>query len=118
RPYTSVPTRTSHSAVHLFSLWIVSLSTPTSKPTHRWNSASTKVCSGKLIPEPHVSLARTGQKMTRLLSMGPPGSGKGTQAVRIADKMAIPAISTGDIFRYNVKELTALGNEAKPSIHC
>ena len=51
--------------------------------------------------------------MTRLLIMGPPGSGKGTQAVRIADKMAIPAISTGDIFRYNVKEMTELGQEAK-----
>lgn len=54
--------------------------------------------------------------MTRLLIMGPPGSGKGTQAVRIADKMAIPAISTGDIFRYNVKELTDLGREAKTYI--
>ncbi|GAA2028889.1 adenylate kinase [Yaniella flava] len=54
--------------------------------------------------------------MTRLLIMGPPGSGKGTQAVRIADKMAIPAISTGDIFRYNVKELTELGKEAKTYI--
>ncbi|HEY4535331.1 MAG TPA: adenylate kinase [Enteractinococcus sp.] len=54
--------------------------------------------------------------MTRLLIMGPPGSGKGTQAVRIADKMAIPAISTGDIFRYNVKELTELGREAKTYI--
>src|SRR5699024_12032998 len=51
--------------------------------------------------------------MTRLLIMGPPGSGKGTQAARIADKMAIPAISTGDIVRYNVKELTELGKEAK-----
>ena len=51
--------------------------------------------------------------MTRLLIMGPPGSGKGTQAVRIADKMAIPAISTGDIFRHNVKEMTELGQEAK-----
>jgi len=54
--------------------------------------------------------------MTRLLIMGPPGSGKGTQAVRIADKMAIPAISTGNIFRYNVKELTELGKEAKTYI--
>lgn len=54
--------------------------------------------------------------MTRLLIMGPPGSGKGTQAVRIADKMAVPAISTGDIFRYNVKELTDLGKEAKTYI--
>ncbi|GAA4776441.1 adenylate kinase [Citricoccus nitrophenolicus] len=51
--------------------------------------------------------------MTRMLIMGPPGSGKGTQASRIADKLGIVAISTGDIFRYNVKEMTALGKEAK-----
>lgn len=54
--------------------------------------------------------------MTRMLIMGPPGSGKGTQAARIADKMGIVAISTGDIFRYNVKELTDLGKEAKKYI--
>lgn len=54
--------------------------------------------------------------MTRMLIMGPPGSGKGTQAARIADKMGIVAISTGDIFRYNVKELTPLGKEAKTYI--
>ncbi|NUL49456.1 adenylate kinase [Cellulosimicrobium funkei] len=51
--------------------------------------------------------------MTRMLMMGPPGSGKGTQASRIADKLGIVAISTGDIFRYNVKEMTELGKEAK-----
>ncbi|MGD6979583.1 MULTISPECIES: adenylate kinase [Citricoccus] len=51
--------------------------------------------------------------MTRMLIMGPPGSGKGTQAARIADKLGIVAISTGDIFRYNVKEMTDLGKEAK-----
>ena len=51
--------------------------------------------------------------MTRMLIMGPPGSGKGTQAGRIADKLGIVAISTGDIFRYNVKEMTPLGQEAK-----
>ncbi|MGM7671299.1 adenylate kinase [Microbacterium sp. A93] len=51
--------------------------------------------------------------MTRMLIMGPPGSGKGTQASRIADKLGIVAISTGDIFRFNVKEMTALGKEAK-----
>lgn len=51
--------------------------------------------------------------MTRMLIMGPPGSGKGTQASRIADKLGIVAISTGDIFRYNVKEMTDLGKEAK-----
>src|SRR5699024_559799 len=55
--------------------------------------------------------ARPGQVMAHLLIMGPPGSGKGPQAVRIADKMAIPAISTGDICRYNVKEHTELGKE-------
>lgn len=54
--------------------------------------------------------------MTRMLIMGPPGSGKGTQASRIADKLGIVAISTGDIFRYNVKELTELGQEAKKYI--
>ena len=51
--------------------------------------------------------------MTRMLIMGPPGSGKGTQAARIADKLGIVAISTGDIFRHNVKEMTPLGAEAK-----
>ncbi|MFC7401068.1 adenylate kinase [Citricoccus sp. GCM10030269] len=51
--------------------------------------------------------------MTRMLIMGPPGSGKGTQASRISDKLGIVAISTGDIFRYNVKEMTELGKEAK-----
>lgn len=51
--------------------------------------------------------------MTRMLMMGPPGSGKGTQAARIADKLGIVPISTGDIFRYNVKEMTPLGREAK-----
>lgn len=54
--------------------------------------------------------------MTRMLIMGPPGSGKGTQAARIADKLGIVAISTGDIFRYNVKEMTELGKEAKKYI--
>ncbi|WP_136610736.1 adenylate kinase [Sinomonas albida] len=51
--------------------------------------------------------------MTRMLLIGPPGSGKGTQAERISDRLGIVAISTGDIFRYNVKEQTPLGVEAK-----
>ncbi|MCG7421498.1 adenylate kinase [Micrococcus sp. ACRRV] len=51
--------------------------------------------------------------MTRMLLMGPPGSGKGTQATRIADKLGIVAVSTGDIFRHNVKNMTELGQEAK-----
>lgn len=51
--------------------------------------------------------------MTRLLLIGPPGAGKGTQAVRLAESYRIPAISTGDIFRSNVKNETELGAKAK-----
>ena len=54
--------------------------------------------------------------MNRLLIIAPPGAGKGTQAVRIAEKLSIPAISTGDIFRKNIKEETELGKEAKSYI--
>lgn len=54
--------------------------------------------------------------MTRLLIIGPPGAGKGTQASRISDRLGIAAISTGDIFRSNVKNLTPLGVEAKKYI--
>jgi len=49
----------------------------------------------------------------RLIIMGPPGAGKGTQAKFIAEHFKIPAISTGDIFRANVSEGTELGIEAK-----
>ena len=49
----------------------------------------------------------------RLLIMGPPGAGKGTQAQHIATRYSIPAISTGDIFRANVSAGTPLGQEAK-----
>ena len=49
----------------------------------------------------------------RLLIMGPPGAGKGTQATYVADHVSIPAISTGDIFRANVSRGTPLGVEAK-----
>jgi adenylate kinase len=45
----------------------------------------------------------------RLVILGPPGAGKGTQAKRIADHFGIPAISTGDIFRKNIAEGTELG---------
>ena len=51
--------------------------------------------------------------MVRLLVVGPPGAGKGTQAVRLAGAYGIPAISTGDIFRANVRDETPLGIEAK-----
>lgn len=49
----------------------------------------------------------------RLLIMGPPGAGKGTQAAVIAERFAVPAISTGDIFRTNVAQQTALGVAAQ-----
>ena len=49
----------------------------------------------------------------RLIMMGPPGAGKGTQAKFVADHFGIPAISTGDIFRANVSQGTPLGIEAK-----
>ena len=49
----------------------------------------------------------------KIILMGPPGAGKGTQAKVIAERLAIPAISTGDIFRKNVTEQTELGREAK-----
>ena len=45
--------------------------------------------------------------------MGPQGSGKGTQAARLATRLGVPAISTGDIFRANVKGGTELGTQAK-----
>lgn len=51
--------------------------------------------------------------MTRLLIVGPPGAGKGTQAARIAEHFAIPTISTGDIFRKNIADGTALGRQVK-----
>jgi adenylate kinase len=51
--------------------------------------------------------------LTRLIIFGAPGAGKGTQAARIAQGLGIPAISTGDIFRSNIKEETALGLQVK-----
>ena len=51
--------------------------------------------------------------MIRLLLIGPPGAGKGTQAALLAKRYSIPAISTGDIFSENVANKTPLGIEAK-----
>ena len=49
----------------------------------------------------------------QLLMMGPPGAGKGTQAVKIVEKFNIPQISTGDMFRAAIKDGTELGKRAK-----
>ena len=51
--------------------------------------------------------------MSRFLLIGPPGAGKGTQAALLANAYSIPAISTGDIFRANVKNETELGLKVK-----
>ena len=53
---------------------------------------------------------------TRLLIIGPPGAGKGTQAGKIAETYGVPAISTGDIFRANIKGGTELGKRVQAII--
>ena len=52
----------------------------------------------------------------KIIMLGEPGAGKGTQAMRITEKYQIPHISTGDIFRANIKAETELGKEAKTYI--
>lgn len=49
----------------------------------------------------------------RMLIVGPPGAGKGTQAARLSERFGIPTISTGDIFRYNIANQTELGVKVK-----
>ena len=49
----------------------------------------------------------------RIVLLGPPGAGKGTQAQKLAEKLEIPQISTGDLFRYNITNGTELGVEGK-----
>jgi adenylate kinase len=49
----------------------------------------------------------------RLVLVGPPGAGKGTQAERLAERLDVPHISTGDLFRANLAQATPLGVEAK-----
>jgi adenylate kinase len=49
----------------------------------------------------------------RIVLLGPPGAGKGTQALKLADKLGVPQISTGDLFRSNITRGTELGLEAK-----
>lgn len=54
--------------------------------------------------------------MTRLLIVGPPGAGKGTQSVRLTEMFQIPSIATGDIFRANIRNQTPLGVQVKAII--
>lgn len=54
--------------------------------------------------------------LLRIVLLGPPGAGKGTQAKSICNKYSIPHISTGDIFRKQISEMTPLGIEAKQNI--
>ena len=51
--------------------------------------------------------------MLRTVLLGPPGAGKGTQAVKIVEKYNVPHISTGDIFRENIKNGTELGKRRR-----
>jgi adenylate kinase len=66
---------------------------------------------GRDIPE--VYQIKTTQHMTNLVLFGPPGAGKGTQAEFLKTKYNLVHISTGDVFRYNIKNETALGTLAK-----
>lgn len=52
----------------------------------------------------------------RLVLLGPPGAGKGTQAALLSEKLGVPHISTGDLFRANISQGTDLGKEAKTYI--
>lgn len=58
----------------------------------------------------------TDNRQVRLLIIGAPGAGKGTQAARIAERYGIPAVSTGDIFRANIKAGTPLGQQVSAII--
>ncbi len=64
---------------------------------------------GRNLPELYIQT----QHMKNIVLFGPPGAGKGTQATRLKDKYGLIHISTGDVFRYNIKNGTSLGTLAK-----
>jgi len=61
----------------------------------------------------YASTAEAKGKKTVVILLGPPGSGKGTQAKRLSEELNIPHISTGDLFRENLRKQTALGKKVK-----
>ena len=60
-----------------------------------------------------LKVRKVGVLVMKIIMLGAPGAGKGTQAKMIAEKYSIPHVSTGDIFRANIKNGTELGKEAK-----
>ena len=73
------------------------------------------LCMGKLPADTSTVSKETPQQLIVIL-LGPPGSGKGTQAVELSKMLAIPHVSTGDLFRENIKKNTELGLKAKSYI--
>jgi adenylate kinase len=67
----------------------------------------------EVIVEGEMETSMNNSEPTYVILLGPPASGKGTQASRLEDELAIPHVSSGDLFRYNLKNETALGLKAK-----
>ena len=61
----------------------------------------------------YTDLLTTGAAMKFIILIGPPGAGKGTQAKLLEESMGLPQVSTGDLFRYNLKNATELGKLAQ-----
>src|SRR5262245_57654385 len=88
---------------------------PSRRGRHGWRKRRSGRATGWMPPRPAgrgADEAKGGVPM-RLVLVGPPGAGKGTQAEFIAAHLAVPKISTGDIFRANLAAGTPLGLEAK-----
>ena len=66
-----------------------------------------------LLTVPLFAMNPPNNEQTVLIMLGAPGAGKGTQAVRLSETMKIPQISTGDLFRENMRNQTPIGKKAK-----